>query len=200
MLFLLLACSTPAPPPPQAPPPKPEAPAPFDCMVWAGQQHVTVDTCSESPHLPGLWLLQSRAGGDTRYVAIKEGKQQKGGGSAVAAFLRADAAWDHPLDAEDIAGVLLAFRSYPPGFTTGSVAAFEPPFTYRLTSPFADWQAHGGPNAVAGAMPTGPNLRATLTGGAEAPIQWVVESGSGSDWSPVATIQWDRGPSRPPSN
>lgn len=202
MLLLLLACSSPSPSPaatsPAATPTvTPAAPTTgFDCVAWARQHQMVADLCSESPHLPGLWLLQSRNGGDTRYIATRDGKPLKGGGSAVAAFLRSNAAWDHPLTASDIAGVLSAFGSYPPGFSNGSAATFTQPFTYQLTTPFADWQGHGGPNSVAGATPTGAYLRATLTGSATAPIQWVVESGSGSTWSPVATVQWDRGPAK----
>lgn len=203
MLFLLLACSEPpapaapvAPSAPAAPPPAPApAPdAPFDCAAWGADHHMPVDMCGESPHLPGLYLLQSKAGGATHYVAVKGNTPLKGGGAAVAAFLRGAAAWDHPVTGEDVGGVLTAFGSFPPGFTSQSPSTFEPPFTYVLTESFEDWQGHGGPNSVAGAMPTGPKVRATLSGSATTPIQWIVESGSGATWSPVATIQWDRGP------
>ena len=94
--------------------------------------------------------------------------------------------------------VLSAVGAFPPGFTSQSPASFEPPFTYTLLSPLADWLGHGGPNAVAGAVPGGPQVRATLTTGPDAPTQWVIESGSGSDWAPAATIKWDKGPPEGP--
>jgi hypothetical protein len=139
-------------------------------------------------------MIQPGAGGTTRFVATLSGRPVKGGGGAVAAFLREVTPWDHPITGEDIAGVLSAFGSYPPGFEAHTPSQFEAPFTYRLTTPIADWRGHGGPNAVAGGNPTGPKMRATLSGSATEPIQWVIESGSGSTWSPTATIQWDRGP------
>ena len=93
--------------------------------------------CSESPHLPGLWLIQPRSGGLTQAVAVRDGKPLKGGGgAAVAAFLRDAEPWAHPVTAVDIGAVLVAFGAYPPGFELNSPAPFEAPFTYRLTATF----------------------------------------------------------------
>lgn len=202
-LTLLIACDSQpevAPPPPAVPTEKAEAPEKpvFDCKQWSEQNHIAGGMCSESPHLPGLWMIQPGSGGSTRFVATRSGRPVKGGGGAVAAFLREAAPWDHPVTRDDIGGVLSAFGSYPPGFQVNTPSEFEAPFTYTLTTSIADWRGHGGPNAVAGAMPTGPQMRATLSGGPVQPIQWVLESGSGSTWSPAATIQWDRVPKSKP--
>ncbi len=200
LLTLLFACSAPsaevAPvaPAASAPPPASPTTTTFNCTQWSEQNHIAGGMCSESPHLPGLWIIQPGTGGSTRFVATREGRPVKGGGGAVAAFLREAAPWDHPVTGDDIGGVLSAFGSYPPGFQVNTPSQFEPPFTYSLTTPIADWRGHGGPNAVVGGIPEGPQMRATLTGGPAAPIQWVIESGSGSTWAPTATIQWDRGP------
>lgn len=198
LTLALLACSDPPPPPraaAPAAPAEPTAPRAFDCGAWTSAHHMEGAMCSESPHLAGLWLVQPRSGGLTQFLAIRDGAPLKGGGgAAVAAFLRASEPWAHPVTVDDVGGVLVAFGAYPPGFERNTPASFEAPFTYRLTTPIADWSGHGGANAVVGASPTGPMMRATLTGGPDAPIQWVIESGSGADWAPTATIQWDRGP------
>ena len=203
VLLLVLACAEPPSPAPPSPSslPTPVAPvapvappAAFDCAAWASDHKLAVGQCGESAHVPGLWLIHSPNGGDVRHLAVRNGVPLKGGAAAVAAFLRTAEVWAHPVDANDIAGVLDAFRSYPPGFTNTSPRTFEAPFTYRLTSSLADWSGQGGSRAVAGAAPEGPDVRASLTGAADAPIQWVIESGKGASWAPVATIQWDRGP------
>ena len=206
-LAALDACDEPLPP---ARPVAPTAVSPgaphFDCESWARANHVSGSPgadvvpvmCAESPHLPGLWLVQSPNGGSTLTLAVVDGKPVHGGGSVVASFFRNVAIWSQPVTADDVGGVLNAIGAYPPGFTNRSPATFQPPFLYTLTAPLADWQGHGGMNSVAGAAPAGPQVRATLTTGPDAPTQWVIESGSGSTWSPTATIKWDKGPPEGP--
>ncbi len=199
LLALLAACSGAPTTPPAAPAQMPTATAPkpaFDCVGWVNRTHLASGTpmCSESPHVPGLWLVEGPSGGEPLSVAVANGQPLKGGGGAAAAFLRSIAVWTLPVNAADVARILAAFGAYPPGFANRSPATFEPPFTYQLTVPLNDWTAHGGPNSVAGALPAGPLVRGTLTTGPDAPTQWVIESGSGQSWSPTATIRWDKGP------
>ncbi|MSP56577.1 MAG: hypothetical protein EXR69_13410 [Myxococcales bacterium] len=205
LLAPLLACDAPTPPraaptPTVVPGAGPVAASGFDCVGWARTTHIggmgadAPSMCAESPRLPGLWLVQGPSGGDLITVAILDGKPAKGGGGAVAAFFRSAEIWARPVNADDVGGVLSAVGAFPPGFTNRSPASFEAPFTYTLISPLSDWLGHGGPNAVAGALPAGPQVRATLTTGPDVPTQWVIDSGSGRDWVPAATIKWDKGP------
>ncbi len=181
-MWLLLACTTPAPP--------------FTCEDAAaalGHPKATVDSCDQAPHLPEIYqvaLTGDEVGGHLIIgLHVVDGKIDPAhGNKAVAGFLDALGDRRKALTMHDMMATLRAFDAFPAGFDA-KTAMFDLPSigTSHLTAePFEVVIYNGRP-------PDPGFIRATLTG---PPWVWALAElpDGATEWKETGKVELAKGP------